>query len=294
MKAGETVHWIWEDFGFRIPLEVYEAERGRYISFGGQRPGGPPAFQEVIVTARGGSTVIKVVNSGFHDGAEWDDEYEGVDSGWEMALAQLKEWLENHKSETRTHILTMRPASFEYDDLQPLYTTAEGLRSWLAEEAKLSPLSAYVERMPEDQEFIYYMTGSSREILAGSPQLEAFAEKGIEVILFTDPVDEVWLEQMPPEYKGKKFRSAGRGELELGSEEEKKQAEEERKQEEETYKDLIACLRNGIQDEVKEVRLSSRLKQSPSCLVIEEGDLSPQIEAMLRQAPARSIGLPIV
>lgn len=152
------------------------------------------------------------------------------------------------------------------------------------EESGLTALSDYVERMPEDQEFIYYMTGSSREILSGSPQLEGFAEKGIEVILFTDPVDEVWLEQMPPEYQGKQWRSAGRGELELGSDDEKKKAEEERKQEDETFKDLIACLRNGIQDEVKEVRLSSRLTHSPSCLVIEDGDLSPQIEAMLRQA----------
>jgi molecular chaperone HtpG len=149
---------------------------------------------------------------------------------------------------------------------------------------KLTSLSDYVERMGEDQEALYYMTGTSREVLAGSPHLEAFAEKGIEVLLFSDPVDEVWLEQMPPEYQGKKFQSIGRGEIDLDSEGEKEQAESARKQDEENYKDLIQCLRSAIQDDVKDVRISSRLKQSPSCLVLEEGDLSPQLEAMLRQA----------
>jgi molecular chaperone HtpG len=152
------------------------------------------------------------------------------------------------------------------------------------ETEKPTPLSEVVARMPEDQEVIYYMTGASREVLLGSPHLEAFKEKGIEVVLFTDPVDEVWLQQMPPEYKGKQWQSVGKGEIELGSEDEKKEAEAARKQDEEAYKDLIGCMRGALQEQVKEVRLSSRLTSSPSCLVLEEGDLSPQIEAMLRQA----------
>ncbi len=150
------------------------------------------------------------------------------------------------------------------------------------DESQLTSLSAYVDRMPEDQDSIYYMTGPSREVLAGSPHLEAFDDKGLEVLLFSDPVDEVWLEQMPPEYLGKKFQSVGRGEIDLGSKDEKEAEEGDR--EEETYRDLIACLCNAVQNDVKEVRLSSRLKQSPSCLVVDEGDLSPQLEAMLRQA----------
>ena len=152
------------------------------------------------------------------------------------------------------------------------------------DETRLTSLSDYVDRMGEDQEVIYYMTGSSREVLAGSPHLEAFADKGLEVLLFSDPVDEVWLEQMPPEYQGKKFQSVGRGEIDLGSAEEKEGEEGEREREAEKYKDLIECISNALQDDVKEVRLSSRLKQSPSCLVVDDGDLSPQLEAMLRQA----------
>jgi molecular chaperone HtpG len=150
-------------------------------------------------------------------------------------------------------------------------------------ESELTSLADYAERMPEDQEAIYYLSGPSREVLAGSPHLETFRDKGIEVLLFFDAVDEVWLGQMPPEYQGKRFQSVGKGEVELGSEEEKKAAEEARQQEQNTYNDLIACLRNAVQDDVKEVRLSSRLTSSPACLVFEEGDVTPQMEAMLRQ-----------
>lgn len=151
-----------------------------------------------------------------------------------------------------------------------------------ADDTRLTALDDYVERMPEDQEAIYFVTGTSRDVLASSPHLEAFKDKGIEVLLLTDPVDEVWLQQMPPEYKGKRFQSVGRGEIDLKNTDE--QDDSESNEEEETYKDLIQAIRSALQDDVKEVRLSSRLKQSPSCLVLEEGDLSPQLEAMLRQA----------
>jgi molecular chaperone HtpG len=151
-------------------------------------------------------------------------------------------------------------------------------------ESALTSLDAYVERMGEDQEAIYYMTGPSREVLVGSPHLEAFVDKGLEVLLFSDPVDEVWLDQMPPDFQGKKFQSVGRGEIDLASKDEQEGEDSERDQETEAYKDLIQCIGNAVQNDVKEVRLSNRLKQSPSCLVVDEGDLSPQLEAMLRQA----------
>jgi len=151
-------------------------------------------------------------------------------------------------------------------------------------ESRLTTLADYVARMPEDQEAIFYLTGTSREVLEGSPHLEAFRDKGYEVLLFSDPVDEVWLGQLPPEFEGHKWQSIGQGEIELGSEEERKRAEEEQRNSEEAFKGLIACLRTAVQDEVKEVRLSRRLTASPACLVLEEGDVTPQIRAMLRQA----------
>ena len=89
---------------------------------------------------------------------------------------------------------------------------------------------------------------------------------------------------MPPEFRDKKFVSAAKGELELGSDEEKKQAAEQAEEAESDFKGLLAKLRSAVQEQVKEVRLSQRLTESPACLVREEGDLSPQIEQMLRQA----------
>ncbi len=153
-----------------------------------------------------------------------------------------------------------------------------------AHESRLTALDEYVERMPEDQEAIYYLSGPSRRVLASSPQLEAFRARGIEVLLFTDPVDEVWLQQAPPEYRGKHFQSAAEGDVALGSDEEKEQAAARAEEQESDYKGLVAAVRAAIQDQVKEVRLSRRLTESPSCLVRDEGDLSPQIEEMLRQA----------
>jgi hypothetical protein len=75
---------------------------------------------------------VELVNSGFLEGAEWDDEFQGVDSGWKGALAILKHYLENFRGRRKTALLSMQPASFEYEVLQPLFTTAEGLSRWLA------------------------------------------------------------------------------------------------------------------------------------------------------------------
>ncbi|MEM9175713.1 MAG: molecular chaperone HtpG [Myxococcota bacterium] len=151
-------------------------------------------------------------------------------------------------------------------------------------ETDLTSLSEYVERMPEDQEAIYYIAGPNLDVLRRSPHLEAFRDQGVEVVFLTDPVDEVWANQGPIEYAGKPFRSIGHGEVELGSDEDKEKAKEDLEKKEESFSDLLAAMQASIDDTVKEIRLSSRLKRSASCLVLEEGDLSPQLEAMLRQA----------
>ncbi|MGB0618893.1 MAG: molecular chaperone HtpG [Myxococcota bacterium] len=148
----------------------------------------------------------------------------------------------------------------------------------------LTSLSGYVERMSEDQEAIYYIAGPNLDVLRRSPHLEAFKEKGVEVLFLTDPVDEVWANQGPVEYKGKPFKSIGHGEVELGSDEDKEKAKEDLEKKEESLSNLLAAMTSSIEDTVKEIRLSSRLKSSASCLVLEEGDLSPQLEAMLKQA----------
>ena len=141
-------------------------------------------------------------------------------------------------------------------------------------------LKGYIDRMKPDQEAIYYMTGESRETVENSPHLEAFADKGYEVLVLTDPVDDVWLSAVP-EYEDKKFQSAGKGEVELGSGEEQKKEEEARQEKQETYGSLLERLQKELDEYVKEVRLSSRLTTSAACLVGEAHDLSPQMEKLL-------------
>lgn len=146
---------------------------------------------------------------------------------------------------------------------------------------ELTNLEEYINRMPEEQDAIYYLTGEDRAVVENSPHLEAFREKGYEVLLLTEPVDEVWLQSVF-EYKGKPFKSVGKGQVELGSEEEKKEAEESRKEQEKAYASLLEKMQKILDEHVKEVRLSNRLSQSPACLVTNEQDMPPQLEQLMR------------
>jgi molecular chaperone HtpG len=148
--------------------------------------------------------------------------------------------------------------------------------------ASLTSLGEYVERMKEGQDAIYFLTGPTKEAVASSPLLEAFVAKGYEVLLFSDPVDEVWLERAP-EFQGKKLRSIARGEVELGTEDERKKAASELEAKQKQLGDLLARLRVALQDDIKEVRLSSRLTTSASCLVSDERDPTPQMQRLLER-----------
>jgi molecular chaperone HtpG len=143
-------------------------------------------------------------------------------------------------------------------------------------------LAEYVGRMKEGQDAIYYMTGESRSKIEESPHLESFTEKGYEVIILPDPVDEIWAQQVF-KHKEHAFKSISKGEVELGTEDERKEAEEQRKEKEKEYQSLLDCLKDKLKDHVKEVRLSNRLTNSAACLVTGASDLSPQLEAMMRQ-----------
>jgi molecular chaperone HtpG len=151
-----------------------------------------------------------------------------------------------------------------------------------ASTTELTTLTDYVGRMKEGQTAIYYLTGVSKESVAKSPLLEAFSEKGYEVLLFSDPIDELWLERAP-KFKDKPFKSIGRGEVELGSADDRKQASEALKTKQDEYRDLLGCLRMHVQEEIKEVRLSGRLTSSPVCLISDEHDLSPRMQKLLEQ-----------
>lgn len=142
-------------------------------------------------------------------------------------------------------------------------------------------LDEYVGRMKDGQDAIYYITGPSRAAVENSPHLEAFRDKGYEVLFFADPVDELWT-QSTFKYKDKRMQSVGKGSADLGTEEERKKAEEERKTKEGEFKDLLDALKAKLDEYVKEVRLSSRLTSSPACLVGDAYDPSPLLEQLMR------------
>ncbi|MDD7964601.1 molecular chaperone HtpG [Actinomycetospora lemnae] len=131
-------------------------------------------------------------------------------------------------------------------------------------------LTAYKERMPEGQEAIYYLTGASRSSIENSPHIEAFRAKGYEVLLLTDQVDEVWTDTVS-EFDGTPMASIAKGDVDLGDEDVP-----------EGFDDLLSWMGTELADDVKEVRLSSRLTSSPACLVGDPGDLSPMLEKMYR------------
>ena len=141
-------------------------------------------------------------------------------------------------------------------------------------------LNAYVERMKDGQDAIYYLTGESRGAIENSPHMEAFRAKGVEVLLLTDAVDEVWVDAVG-EYDGKPLRSVAKGEIDLSGTEDDKNEEEKEKQGEE-YAGLLGWMSEHLAEEVKEVRLSSRLTVSPACVVSDAGELTPALENMYR------------
>lgn len=148
------------------------------------------------------------------------------------------------------------------------------------EDGEAVTLKRYVERMPEGQDDIYYITGESRETVDNSPHMEAFRERGIEVLLLTDPVDEVWADAVG-EFEGKRLRSVAKGEIDLDAREDNR-SEDEQKQQAEAYAGLLGWMRERLDDDVKEVRLSTRLTRSPACLVADADDLTPALENMYR------------
>jgi uncharacterized protein YndB with AHSA1/START domain len=133
-KAGEIMTWFFDAFNYRQPVPIIEAVPGESFVIGsGDRPGpqGHPYLMEITISKDRGDTVVRLVNSGFSEDAKFDDEYEGVVSGWTMALATMKRWLERFPNATRSHCIVMQPASYTYAVLRPLFSSVEGRRQWL-------------------------------------------------------------------------------------------------------------------------------------------------------------------
>lgn len=140
----------------------------------------------------------------------------------------------------------------------------------------------YKARMKEGQEAIYYITADNAAAAKNSPQLEVFKKKGIEVLLMTDRVDE-WALNYLQDFDGTPLQSVAKGAVDLGKlqdEAEKKAAEEAA----ETFKPLLAKLKEALKDKAEDVRVTTRLVDSPACLVVQDNGMSTQLARMLKQA----------
>lgn len=140
----------------------------------------------------------------------------------------------------------------------------------------------YKARMKEGQDAIYYITADTLAAAKNSPQLEVFKKKGIEVLLMTDRVDE-WALNYLNEFDGTPLQSVAKGAVDLGKlqdDAEKKAAEEAA----ESFKPMLEKLKEALKDKAEDVRVTTRLVDSPACLVVQDGGMSTQLARMLKQA----------
>jgi len=162
------------------------------------------------------------------------------------------------------------------------FATTHSVEGVEPDKAQTVALAAYLGRMKSGQDCIYYTTADTLEAARNSPHLEVFRKKDIEVLLLSDRVDE-WMLGNFQEFEGKKLVSVAKGGLDLSAlanDDEKKKAEESAK----TFGPLAESIKEALGERVKEVRVTQRLTESPSCLVSEEGDMSGHLERLLKQA----------
>lgn len=165
----------------------------------------------------------------------------------------------------------------DFDNQETLLQISSFASTHSEEEA--TTLAQYVERMKDGQTQIFYATGETRQQILKSPHLEAFKAKGYEVLLLTDPVDEVWVGTVT-EFDGKPLQSIAKGEVDLSAEGDESEAEREEQQKE--FADLLAWMKDTLADHVKEVRLSTRLTDSPACLITDAFGITPALARLYR------------
>jgi molecular chaperone HtpG len=139
---------------------------------------------------------------------------------------------------------------------------------------KLVSLDDYVDAMKPDQDEIYYISGEKLDNLITSPQIEGFRARGLEVLFFTDTIDDFWLQNVP-DYKGKKFKSVTKGDIKLNEPDKKEEPAPD-------STDLLTNLKEILKEEIADVRASNRLTDSPVCLVAQEGGIDMHMERVLK------------
>jgi uncharacterized protein YndB with AHSA1/START domain len=148
-KPGGTVVWVFRGFG-EVPYPVAVAEPPARLVLTGEIPGRGPFALEILIRQAGGSTIVRLVNSGFLDGAEWDEEYQGVRSGWSASLALLKHYLERHRGKPRHASLIVRPAQVGAEELYSRFGESDALASWLTRTGAVGKLGDSVSLVLRD------------------------------------------------------------------------------------------------------------------------------------------------
>jgi len=162
---------------------------------------------------------------------------------------------------------------------EPAAVTPEADAAKSAYVSKWTSLADYVSRMKADQKAIYYITGGDEKTLRNSPHLEAYRAKGLEVLIMADEIDDIVIPSIG-KYKDWELKAANRAgsDDELGTDEDKKTAEEKEK----NFKPVVEKIKKALGDRVKDVHVSKRLSDSPSCIVVDENDPSLQMERMMK------------
>jgi molecular chaperone HtpG len=212
-------------------------------------------------------------------------------------ITQIRKWLTRKVLDALTEMRDKEPQNYEKfwgefgramkEGISSDHENKEKLLPLLLFESSNSPkelttLKAYVERMKPEQTEVFYLTGESRKVIENSPHLEAPRQKGYEVLYLSDPVDELLVQHLN-EFEGKRLKSVSKGKVQLGTEEEKKELEEQVKKKEEEYAKFLEACQKKLDQYVKQIRVSTRLINSPACLVTEEHEYSPHLERLLQK-----------
>ncbi|MDB9998340.1 molecular chaperone HtpG [Alphaproteobacteria bacterium] len=183
-----------------------------------------------------------------------------------------------------------------YEDIERKETLLDLCRFSSNESEDVVSLTEYLEKMPESQKDIYYISSETRAQALASPHLEGFKSKNIPVLIMTDAIDQFWL-PMIGSFKDKKFISITQGQINLDDLDEKNkdkdiENKEQKEKQDKEFIDLIAQMKVILGEQVKDIRLSSKLTDSPVCLVADDGDMDIAMEQLMAQRDTNYKGAP--
>ena len=183
-----------------------------------------------------------------------------------------------------------------YEDAERKETLLDLSRFSTNEDDEIISLSSYLEKMPENQKDIYYISAETRSQALASPHLEGFKSKNIPILIMTDAIDQFWL-PMIGSFKDKKFTSITQGQINLDDLDEKNKdkksdSKDQKEKQDKEFVDLIAQMKVVLGEQVKDIRLSSKLTDSPVCLVADDGDMDIAMEQLMAQRDTNYKGAP--